>query len=80
MKVEDLRKQNKPCYIHNLHVGDTFLLGGELYYICSCNNAEQIIRTINLITNSIHLFDIRSSQTVTPVKCKICILEEYNAE
>ena len=58
MKVEDLRRQ-KPCYIHNLHVGDTFLLEGELYYICSCNNAEQIIRTINLITNSIHLFDIR---------------------
>ena len=75
MKIEDLRRQ-KPCYIHNLHVGDTFLLEEELYYIYSCNNTEQIIRTINLTTNSIHLFDIRSPQTVTPVKCKICILKD----
>lgn len=79
MKVEDLR-QTKPCYIHNLHLGDTFLLEGQLYYIYNCDNTVQIIHTINLTTNSIQLFDIRYPQTVTPVKCKICILEEYNAE
>ena len=79
MKVEDLRRQ-KPCYIHNLHVGDTFLYEGQLYYVYICNHSQQSIGAINLITNSIHLFNINSSQTVTPVKCKICILEEYNAE
>ena len=53
MKVEDLRRQ-KPCYIHNLHVGDTFLLEGELYYVFICNDTERTIGTINLTTNSIH--------------------------
>ena len=75
MKIEDLRRQ-KPCYIHNLHVGDTFLLEGELYYIYSCNNAEQIIHTINLTSNSVQLFDSRFSQNITPVKGKVCILED----
>ena len=72
MKVEDLRRQ-KPCYIHNLHVGDTFLLEGELYYVFICNDTERTIGTINLTTNSIHLFSIPSSLTATPVKCKVCI-------
>ena len=76
MKVEDLRKQTKPCYIHNLHVGDTFLYEGQLYYVYICNHSQQSIGAINLITNSIHLFDIHSPQTVTPVKCKVCILED----
>lgn len=75
MKVEDLRRQ-KPCYIHNLHVGDTFLLEGELYYVFICNDTERTIGTINLTTNSIHLFSIPSSLTATPVKCKVCILED----
>ena len=75
MKVEDLRRQ-KPCYIHNLHVGDTFLLEGELYYVFICSDTERPIGTINLTTNSIHLFSIPSSLTATPVKCKICILED----
>ena len=75
MKVEDLRRQ-KPCYIHNLHVGDTFLLEGELYYVFICNDTERTIGTINSTTNSIHLFSIPSSLTATRVKCKICILED----
>ena len=75
MKVEDLRRQ-KPCYIHNLHVGDTFLLEEELYYVYICNDTERTIGTINLTTNSIHLFSIPSSLTATPVKCKVCILED----
>ena len=75
MKVEDLRRQ-KPCYIHNLHVGDTFLLEGELYYVFICSDTERTIGTINLTTNSIHLFDSPSSLTATPVKCKVCILED----
>ena len=76
MKVEDLRKQTKPCYIHNLHLGDTFLYEGQLYYVYICNHSQQSIGAINLITNSIHLFSIPSSLTATPVKCKVCILED----
>lgn len=76
MKVEDLRKQTKPCYIHNLHIGDTFLLDGELYYIHTCNDTERIMGAINLTSNNIKSFYTPSSLTVTPVKCKICILED----
>ena len=75
MKIIDSRNPSKQCYLDHLSIGDTFLLGEDLYYIYDKNTN---IKAINLSFDTIHIFNRYGTNPiqVIPVECSICILKE----